>query len=213
MGQTPSGPVIVPPLEKADIVCEVFSQGVVHASHKLRHYLGFQDPHGTLHPTTETLTDIFLVDFITFCVEKSVEERIHTSKMTAQQAALFGVDWIWTLLGPDRSMRLQIAEIRLTDSYKERSRYEKLEEFCRLVGPDCLGLFMVFGSAEKPKDIRGILLESVSKEKKNGAPGERALKQYILDTDTFLPTRDLLDACISRRNGQRNIGKVYINFL
>ncbi|XP_077117510.1 rab15 effector protein [Ranitomeya variabilis] len=239
MGQTPSGPVIVPPLEKADIVCEVFSQGVVHASHKLRHYLGFQDPHGTLRPTTETLTDIFLVDFITFCVEKSVEERIRTSKMTAQQAALFGVDWIWTLLGPDRSVRLQIAvqalqmsdftddgrgdpdtvhlgalkEIQLTDSYKERSRYEKLEEFCRLVGPDCLGLFMVFGSAEKPKDIRGILLESVSKEKKNGAPGERALQQYILDTDTFLPTRDLLDACMSRRNGQRNIGKVYINFL
>ncbi|KAM4011695.1 rab15 effector protein [Anomaloglossus baeobatrachus] len=240
MGQTPSGPEIVSPPEKADIVCEVFSQGVVHATNKLQDYLGFEDPHGTLRPTMDTLTEVFLVDFITFCMEKGVEERISTSKMSAPQAAMLGVDWIWTLLGPDRSVRLQIAvqalqmsdltgggqgdpktphqlpdpihqgEIQLPD--KERSRYKKLEEFCRLVGPDCLGLFVVFGFPGKPKDVRGILLESVSKEE-TGAPGERALRQYILDTETFLPIQDLLDSCMSRRNNQRNLGKVCINFL
>lgn len=241
MGQTPSGPVIISQPEKADIVCEIFSQGVVHASHKLRDYLGFEDPYGNLRPSTDTLTEIFLVDFIKFCLEKGVEERIATSKMTKQQAVLFGVDWIWTLLGPDKSVRLQIAvqalqmsdfngdsrgdpeafhqgafkEVQLTDTfYKNRSLYEKLEEFCRLVGPDCLGLFMVYGIPGKPKDIRGILLDSVNKEnKKSGLPGEGALQQFILNTDTFLPTRDLLETCMSKRNGQRNIGKVYINFL
>ncbi|XP_072001118.1 rab15 effector protein [Engystomops pustulosus] len=241
MGQTPSGPVIITQTEKADIVCEIFSQGVVHASQRLRDYLGFEDPFGNLRPCTDTLTDIFLVNFITFCVEKGVSERIATSKMTKQQAVLFGVDWIWTLMGPDKSVRLQIAvqalqmgdfegggrgdpeafyhrafkEVQLTDTCrKSRSLYEKLEEFCRLVGPDCLGLFMVFGLPGKPKDIRGILLDSVNKEnKKNGQEGERALQQFILDTDNFLPTRDLLETCMSKRNGLRSIGKVYINFL
>ncbi|KAM3926032.1 rab15 effector protein [Leptodactylus fuscus] len=241
MGQTPSGPVIITQTEKVDIVCEIFSQAVVHASHKLKDYLGFEDPFGNLRPSTDTLTEVFLVNFINFCVEKGVEERITTSKMTKQQAILFGVDWIWTLIGPDKSVRLQIAvqalqmsdfdgdirkdpeafyqrafkEVQLTDTfYKNRSFYEKLEEFCRLVGHDCLGLFMVFGLPGKPKDIRGILLDSVNKEnKKNAIPGEQALQKFILDTDTFLPTRDLLETCMTRRNGQRNLGKVYINFL
>ncbi|XP_075061617.1 rab15 effector protein [Mixophyes fleayi] len=241
MGQAPSIPVIVTQTEKSDIVCEIFSQGVVHASQKLKDYLGFEDPHGSLRPSTDTLTEIFLVNFINFCVEKGVEERIETSTMTKQQAVLFGVDWIWTLFGPDKSVRLQMAvqavqmsdfngqgrndpdafnngpykEIQLTDVfYKNKSLYEKLEEFCRLVGSDCLGLFMVFGLPGKPKDIRGILLDSVSKEnKRNSLPGETALQQFILHTDNFLPTKEMLDTCLSKRNGQRNIGKVYINFL
>ncbi|XP_069807936.1 rab15 effector protein [Dendropsophus ebraccatus] len=241
MGQTPSAPVIISQPEKADIVCEIFSQGVVHASNRLKDYLGFEDPHGNLRPCTDTLTEIFLVNFITFCVEKGVEERIATSKMTKQQAVLFGVDWIWTLLGPDKSVRLQIAvqalqmsdfhgdgrgdpqafsqgpfkEVQLTDgSYKNGSPYEKLEEFCRLVGPDCLGFFMVFGLPGKPKDVRGILLDSVNREnKKSALPRERALQHFILNTDTFLPTRDMLDTCMAKRTGRHSIGKVYINFL
>ncbi|CAN2391892.1 receptor recycling [Pristimantis euphronides] len=239
MGQTPSGPVIPQP-EKVDIICEIFSQGVVHASDKLKDYLGFEDPHGNLRPSPDTLTEIFLVNFINFCIEKGVEERISTSKMTKQQAVLFGVDWIWTLMDPDKSVRLQIAvqalqmsnfevggrgdpetvhqgafkEIQLADSYKNRTLYEKLEEFCRLIGSDCLGLFMVFGLPGKPKDVRGILLDSVNKEnRKNALPGEGALQKFILETDNFLPTRDLLHMCMTKRNGQRSIGKVYINFL
>ncbi|XP_018431969.1 PREDICTED: rab15 effector protein [Nanorana parkeri] len=238
MGQT-STQIIVTQPDKSDIVCEIFSQGVVHASQKLKEYLGFEDPCGSFHPSTDTLTEIFLVNFITFCAEKGVEERIATSKMTKQQAILFGVDWIWTLLSPDKSVRLQIAvqslqmsdfnnegrgdtidngpckEIQLTDTfYKNKSPYEKLEEFCRLVGSDCLGLFIVFGLPGKPKDVRGILLDSVSREnKKNSVPPERALQQFILNTDNFLPTREMLDTCMSKRKGLRNIGKVYINFL
>ncbi|MEE6477493.1 hypothetical protein FKM82_011537 [Ascaphus truei] len=227
--------------EKADIICEIFSQGVVHAGQKLKEYLGFEDPHGTLRPSTDTLNEIFLVNFISFCIEKGVEERITTSKMTKQQSLLFGVDWLWTLLGPDKVVRLQIAvqalqmsvfninevssqstanlcsnkEILLADAlYKDKSRFEKLEEFCSLVGPDCMGLFIVFGLPGKPKDIRGVLLDCVNKEKKKSLmSGENALQQFILNTDSFLPAREMLENCLSRKNGQRNIGKVYINFL
>ncbi|OCT88006.1 rab15 effector protein [Xenopus laevis] len=229
------------PLDKSDIVCEIFSQAVVHASQKLKEYLGFEDPFGSFHPSTDTLNELFLVNFFNFCLEKGVEERIATNKMTKQQSALFGIDWIWTLSGPDKVVKLQIAvqafqilELDIKESNvqgkannvttmeipppvgssKDKSRFEKLEEFCRLVGSDCLGLFMVYGLPGKPKDIRGVLLDSVKRDiKKNSTLGEQALYQFIQSTDTFLPTRDLLDTCMTRKNGQLSIGKVYINFL
>ncbi|CAH2278382.1 rab15 effector [Pelobates cultripes] len=239
MGQNPSAPDVIIQHDKADIICEIFSQGVVHAAQKLKEYLGFEDPFGNLRPTADTLIEIFLVNFINFCVEKGVEERIATSKMTKQQSLLLGVDWIWTIFGSDKLVKLQIAvqalemsdfvmhgrrthsmtscthckEVQLTDtSYKDKSPSEKLEEFCGLVGTDCMGLFIVFGLPGKPKDIRGVLLDSVMKEKRK-ASGEQALEQFILSTDTFLPTREMLETCMSRKNGYKNIGKVYINFL
>lgn len=91
------------------VICEVFSQGVLHASQRLKDYLGFVDPQSKFQPATNTLSEIFLVNFISFCVGKGVEERIMTSKMTKQQSSLFGVDWIWTLCGSDKQIKLQIA--------------------------------------------------------------------------------------------------------
>lgn len=44
------------------------------------------------------------------------------------------------------------------------SRCEELAEFCRLVGRDCLGLFGMFGVPGKPKDIQGVLLDSIARE-------------------------------------------------
>ncbi|OCT86028.1 hypothetical protein XELAEV_18019722mg [Xenopus laevis] len=223
--------------DKSDIVCEIFSQAIVHASQKLKEYLGFEDPFGSFRPCTDTLNELFVVNFINFCLEKGVEERIATNKMTKQQSALFGIDWIWTLSGSDKVVKLQIAvqafqisELDIKESNiqgkatneipppigstKDKSRFEKLEEFCRLVGSDCLGLFMVYGLPGKPKDIRGVLLDSVKRDsKKNSILGKQAIYQFIQSTDTFLPTRDLLDTCMARKNGQLGIGKVYINFL
>nr|XP_020665706.1 rab15 effector protein [Pogona vitticeps] len=225
---------------KADIlvICDVFSQGVVHASQKLKEYLGFEDPQSKFYPATDTLNEIFLVNFISFCVEKGVEERITTSKMTKQQSLLFGVDWIWTLSGADKQIRLQIAvqslqmgdlpsggqpfeamgnnrEAMLADElFRNKSRFEKLEEFSTLVGHDCLGLFIIFGVPGKPKDIRGVLLESIQKEKrKNLSSGENTLQQFVLTTDSFLSTKEMLENCLTKKNGLREVGKVYINFL
>ncbi|KAG8438590.1 hypothetical protein GDO86_004958 [Hymenochirus boettgeri] len=231
MGQkTSSLGITVQQPDKADIVCEIFSQAVVYASQKLKEYLGFDDPSGTFHPSTETLNEIFLVNFIGYCIEKGVEERIVTNKTSQQQSLLFGTDWIWTLYGSDKLVKLQIAVQTLQMSelnvntenmkeeseapggtHKDKSRFKKLEEFCNQVGPDCLGLFIIYGLPGKPKDIRGVLLDSVKDT--NTSPGECALGEFILNTDTFLPTRDMLDTCLSKKNGQRNIGKVYINFL
>ncbi|XP_042323096.1 rab15 effector protein [Sceloporus undulatus] len=223
---------------KADIlvICDVFSQGVVYASQKLKEYLGFEDPQSKFHPSTDTLNEIFLVNFISFCVEKGVEERITTSKMTKQQSLLFGVNWVWTLSGADKQVRLQIAvqslqmadlpngcvevigrdrEAMLADElFRNKTQFEKLEEFCTLVGRDCLGLFIIFGVPGKPKDIRGVLLESIKKEKRKSLlSGEDMLREFVLTTDSFLPTRELLEHCLAKKNGLKEVGKVYINFL
>ncbi|NXG67377.1 REP15 protein, partial [Hemiprocne comata] len=222
------------------VICEVFSQGVVHASQRLKDYLGFVDPQSKFQPATNTLSEIFLVNFISFCVEKGVEERIMTSKMTKQQSSLFGVDWIWTLSGDDKQIKLQIAvqalqlaellrseggpmevvedccrEAVLADErFQNRNKFEKLAEFCRLVGQDCLGLFIVFGVPGKPKDIRGVMLDSIAKEKQKCCLlGRNALRQFVTSTDSFLPARDMLEIFLSAENELKEVGNVYINFL
>ncbi|NWQ96153.1 REP15 protein, partial [Burhinus bistriatus] len=222
------------------VICEVFSQGVVYASQRLKDYLGFVDPQSKFQPATNTLSEIFLVNFISFCVEKGVEERITTSKMTKQQSSLFGVDWIWTLSGADKQIKLQIAvqalqlaelfrsegspaeavedccrEATLADEhFQNRSRFEKLAEFCRLVGQDCLGLFIMFGVPGKPKDIRGVMLDSIAKEEQKCClSGRNALRQFVTSTDSFLPTKDMLEICLGTKNGLKEVGNVYINSL
>ncbi|NWI85540.1 REP15 protein, partial [Pitta sordida] len=223
------------------VICEAFSQGVLHASERLKDYLGFVDPQSKFQPATNTLSEIFLVNFIRFCVEKGVEERIVTSKMTKQQSSIFGVDWVWTLSGADKQIKLQIAvqalqlaelfhgecgpteveeedccrEATMADEcFQNMSRFEKLAEFCRLVGRDCLGLFVMFGVPGKPKDIRGVLLDSIAKEEqKCRLSGRNALRQFVTSTDRSLPTKDMLENCLSTKNGLKEVGNVYINFV
>ncbi|XP_029455971.1 rab15 effector protein [Rhinatrema bivittatum] len=232
MGQSKSQQPSVPDHE-GDIICEVYGQAAVQAAQGLKEYLGFEDPLGKLRPGTDTLNEIFLFHFITFCLGKGVEERITTSKLSKQQSLLLGVDWLWTLMGPEQQVKLQIAvqalqmdhlaagygeepagggyEVALADKlYRCKSRYEKLEEFCALVGRDCLGLFLVFGVPGKPKVVRGILLSSVRREKnQRRLSGEEALQQLVLGADGFLLARDMLENGLRQQDG----GRVYINFL
>ncbi|NXM23903.1 REP15 protein, partial [Oxyruncus cristatus] len=225
------------------LICEVFSQGVLRASQRLKDYLGFVDPQSKFQPATNTLSEIFLVNFISFCVEKGAEELIVTSKMTRQQSCLFGVDWIWTLSGADKQIKLQIAvqalqlaelsrgeggpaeeeeeeedgcrEAALADEcFQNMSRFGKLAEFCRLVGRDCLGLFVVFGVPGKPKDIRGVLLDSLAREEqKCRLSGRNALRRFVTGTDGALPAKDMLENCLGTSSGLRDVGNVYINFV
>ncbi|KFW75346.1 Rab15 effector protein, partial [Manacus vitellinus] len=185
-------------------------------------------------PATNTLSEIFLVNFIS--LEKGAEELIVTSKMTRQQSCLFGVDWIWTLSGADKQIKLQIAvhalqlaelfcaegglaeeeedccrEAALADEcFQNMSRFGKLAEFCRLVGQDCLGLFVAFGVPGKPTDIRGVLLDSIAREEqKCRLWGRNALRQFV----TTLPTKDMLENCLGTNSGLREVGNVYTNFV
>ncbi|XP_037703978.1 rab15 effector protein [Choloepus didactylus] len=236
MGQKASQQLTLNDSKEVLRVCEVFSGAVAHAAQKLTEYLGFEDPLSKLCPAPNTLNEIFLIHFITFCQEKGVEEWLTTTKMTEHQALLFGADWVWTFWGSDKQIRLQLAvqtlqmsslplveskpcEIsnlgsRVEESSTEKSRFDKLEEFCELIGEDCLGLFIIFGVPGKPKDIRGVVLDSVKSETtKNHLPGGKAVTRFVLETEHCVSVKELLGNCLSKKDGLREVGRVYVNIL
>ncbi|XP_060050557.1 rab15 effector protein isoform X2 [Erinaceus europaeus] len=180
MGQSPSQPLEVKENREVVSLCEAVGGAIVHAAQKLKEYLGFEDPLSNLRAAPNTLNEIFLIHFVTLCQEKGVEEWFTTTKMTKHQASLFGADWIWTFWASDKRIKfqlavqtLQLSSLPLVESkpcdpgsmakevFRRRSRFDKLEKFCSLIGEDCLGLFIVFGVPGKPKDIRGVVLDSV----------------------------------------------------
>ncbi|XP_054447280.1 rab15 effector protein [Pteronotus mesoamericanus] len=235
MGQKPSQPLALNDSKEALRVCEVVSGAIAHAAEKLKEYLGFEDALSNLCPAPSTLNEIFLIHFVTFCQEKGVDGWLTTTKMTKHQALLFGVDWIWTFWGSDKQIRLQLAvqtlrmsslppveskpcELSNPESRAEessgKSRFDKLEEFCNLIGEDCLGLFIIFGVPGKPKDIRGVVLDSVKSEMARGhLPGRKAVAQFVQETEDCVSIRELLGNCLSKKDGPREVGKVYISIL
>lgn len=230
MGQKTSQQVASKDSQEVLIMCEVVSAAISHAAQKLKEYVGFKYPLSRLCLAASSLTEIFLVHFISFCQERGTDEWLTTTKMTRHQAWLFGADWIWTFWGPDKQIRLQVAvqtmrmaslplmdpnscESRGEESWK-KGRFDKLEEFCNLVGEDCLGLFIIFGVPGEPKAIRGVVLESV----RNGMvesqlPGRKAVEQFVLETEDCVSIKELLGSCLSKRNGLSDLGKVYIHIL
>ncbi|XP_027700137.1 rab15 effector protein [Vombatus ursinus] len=224
--------------DKPDLfaVCDIFSRAVVYAAQKLKDYLGFEDPQSKLSPDSNTLNEIFLIHFISFCHENGMDKKITTNKMTKNQAMLFGADWIWTFWGSHKEILFQLAvqTLQMSTALHNESnpcdllgkeavldvcstgenRFEKMEEFCNLIGEDCLGLLIIFGVPGKPKDIRGVLLDSIKNEEiQNSLSGLKAVKHFILNTKNCLSTKELLENYLCKSDRLNELGKVYINFL
>nr|XP_033773909.1 rab15 effector protein-like [Geotrypetes seraphini]XP_033773910.1 rab15 effector protein-like [Geotrypetes seraphini]XP_033773911.1 rab15 effector protein-like [Geotrypetes seraphini] len=224
---------------KPDVVCEIFTQTLLHAAEKVKGYLGFQDPQQKLYVSTRTLNEVFLMSFINFCKEKGVEDRISTSKMTKQQEVLLGVDWIWTLTGGDKQTLFQIAvqTVQLGDTYQIRemdhdpyerimersitdlegnnkSRYEKLQDFCTSIGTTCTGLVIVYGVQERNREIRGVLVNHLLhfKDKKLHMK-EEIMLQYLKTTDFFITVKEMMENYICNGKKSNSAEQVYIHFL
>lgn len=231
MGQVPSQPLVVKDSKEVVSLCEVVGGAVIHAARKLEEYLGFEDPLSNLRAAPSTLNEIFLIHFVTLCRKKGVEGWFTTTKMTKHQASLFGADWIWTFWASDKQIRFQLAVQTLQlssfplvetkpcqlpnpgattkEACRRRSRFSKLENFCRMIGEDCLGLFIIFGVPGKPKDIRGVVLDSVKGE----TGKEEALVRFVLETEDCVSIQELLGNCLSKKDGLREVGKAYISIL
>lgn len=98
--------------------------------------------------------------------------------------------------------------------FQNRSGFERLVEFCHSVGRDCLGSFIMFRVPGKPKAIRGVMLDGIAKEEQKCCLlGRDALRQFVTSTDSFLRTKDMLENCLCAKNGPKEVGNVYINFL
>ena len=232
MGQKPSQQLAPKDKEVLD-VCEVVSGAIIHAAQKLKAYLGFEDTLSNLCPAPNTLNEIFLIHFVTFCQEKGADKWLTTTKMTTHQAFMFGADWVWTFWGSDKQIQLQLAvqtlqmaslppvesdpsnpDSKAEESSSKTSRFDKLEEFCNLIGEDCVGLCIIFGVPGNPKDIRGVVLDSVKRETMKGhLPGGTAVARFILETEDCISIRELLGNCLSKKDWLREVGKVYISIL
>ncbi|XP_078500238.1 rab15 effector protein-like [Lissotriton helveticus] len=224
---------------KPDVVCEVFTQALIHASEQVKAYLGFKDPEQKLRVSTRTLNEIFLMSFIQYCQEKGMEDRITTSRMTKQQEVLLGVDWVWTLTGGSTNTHFQIAvqTVQLCQAYRptemdedpyerilesaitrledaSRTRYEKLLDFCSSIGLNCTGLVIVFGVQEKPKEIRGVLSKQLGQFKEKDAHvTDELLLEYLKSTDNFITVNEMIANYLCNGKKANNGERVYINFL
>ncbi|XP_006895153.1 PREDICTED: rab15 effector protein [Elephantulus edwardii] len=233
MGQKTSQPLTLEDSQEVLSMPTAFSGAIVYAAQKLEEYLAFEDTLSKLCPAPNTLNEIFLIHFITFCKGKGIDEWITTTKMTKHQASLFGADWIWTFWDSEKQIKLQLAvqtlrissfppveskpydpahpELRVEEFFKKRSRFDKLIEFCNLIGKDCLGLFLVFGVPGEPTDIRGVALDSVKSEVvRNRLPGGKAVARFVLETQECISVRELIGNCLSKSDGLREVGKAYI---
>ncbi|MBN3289442.1 REP15 protein, partial [Polypterus senegalus] len=230
---------LLQPDDKLDTVFEVFAQAVLHASDKLKDYLGFSDPEQKLHISTRTMSTVLLMNFIKFCKEKGVEECISTCIMSRQQELTMGVDWIWTLSGTTTNVRFQIAvqAIQLTgahqptemdeDPYEKRlersildldprqtTRLEKLLDFCSSIGGNCLGLCIVYGVPGRPRDIRGVLTKHLGATTEKGASlTEATVLHYLENTESFISTKEMIEKHLYRQRGAVDNQPVYIQFL
>lgn len=240
MGQSQTIP-LQPPDEKLDVVFEVFAQAVLHASQKLKQYLGFVDPQQYLRVSTCTLNAVFLIHFISFCKEKGVDGCISTCAMTRQQEMLMGVSWIWTLTCSSRISEFQIAvrsvqtsgtyrvtetdedpyqkrlEQSISDLDRNKSCFDKLFDFSSSIGVNCMSLCIVYGLPGKPREIRGVLSKDLLRFKagESGSFTEEMLLRYLRSADTFITTTEMIQNHLwkqSRSSDSEHV-YVYINFL
>lgn len=92
-------------------------------------------------------------------------------------------------------------EAALADEcFQNRIRFEKPVEFCCLVGRDCLGLFIMFCMPGKPKDIRGVMLDTIAKEEQNyRLSGRDALWQFVTMLTASCPQKTCWKAALAQK--------------
>lgn len=84
-----------------------------------------------------------------------------------------------------------------------------VDEFCNLIGEDCLSLFIIFGVPGKPEDLRGVVLDSVKSEPvKDSPPGGKAVARVVLETEDCVSIRELVGNCMSKKRRAERGGQV-----
>ncbi|XP_035251839.1 rab15 effector protein [Anguilla anguilla] len=163
----------------------LFGACVLLAANRTKEYLLFQDPENKFVPGAGTLNEIFLMTYVTRSVQLQITEAFNCTAMTKEQKILLGADWVWAVLeAPSKNPTIQVAVQVLhpadvadagegegappKESYTEamemahmesadKTKAERLIEFCSSVGPDCYALFLFFGRRGDPGNIYGVL--------------------------------------------------------
>ncbi|KAI9523149.1 hypothetical protein NQZ68_030193 [Dissostichus eleginoides] len=143
----------------------------------------FKDPEDKFQASSEVLTQVFLMTYISQSVSLNMTDRFNCTAMTPEQRILLGPDWVWAMLEkPTKNPRIQIAVqvLHLPDreaaeesnipqeactesiqiAQKESSNkttYERMVDFCTSIGKDCYALFLFLGKKNDKGNIYGVL--------------------------------------------------------
>ncbi|TRY85728.1 hypothetical protein DNTS_013257 [Danionella cerebrum] len=161
----------------------LFGDCIRAASSRTQEYLLFRDPENKFHPESSTLCEIFLMTFIQRSEQLNLSEGVTCTAMTPEQKVLLGADWVWAILDHhSRNPKIQIAIQVLhlprrtgdnrgglsVDVYRdimrlagidgeEKTRTERMVDFCSSVSRDCYALFLLFGRQTDEGNIYGLL--------------------------------------------------------
>ncbi|XP_026802228.1 rab15 effector protein [Pangasianodon hypophthalmus] len=154
--------------------CSLFSDCVHVATSRTCEYLHFTDPDKKFQPSSAALREIFLMTYIQRSFQLNLANTFSCTVMTQGQRFLLGTDWVWAVLDtPSKNPRIQIAVqvLHLAENTQEnfeehsimemesfqRTRAERLVEFCAGIGRSCFALFLFFGRKNDPGSICGLL--------------------------------------------------------
>lgn len=216
-----------PPTVKPNDFIPLFNDCVSVAAARTLEYLTFKDPENKFSPSPETLTQIFLMTYISETVVFSLTDTFNCTVMTPGQKLLLGADWVWAVLDkPTKNPRIQIAVqvLHLPDREKNHSPvkaeetfgdtleltqmatgnkniYEKMVDFCASIGKDCYALFLFMGRKNDKDNIYGVLSNNFHAAIAKCNKIDRALIENFFKGSRYLHTpTGMMQAITSKRN-------------
>ncbi|XP_077567031.1 rab15 effector protein [Stigmatopora nigra] len=217
-----------PPPSKPNDFIPLFSDCITAASSQTQEYLLFKDPEDKFHPSSEALTQIFLMTYISQSVNLNLTDIFNCTVMTPEQRILLGADWVWAVLEkPTKNPRVQIAVqvIHLSDKEggeecvspqetcsetvqmaqretSDKNIYERMVGFCTSVGKDCYALFLFLGRKNDKGNIYGVLSNNFEAAVGKCHRIDRALLENFFKGSRYLHTPSgMMQAIISKSEG------------
>lgn len=216
-----------PPKAKPNDFIPLFNDCVSVAAARTQEYLTFKDPENKFRPSPETLSEIFLMTYISEMVILSLTDTFNCTVMTPGQKMLLGVDWVWAVLEkPTKNPRIQIAvqvlhlperdgnqshskpEEACEESMElaqmeanNKSMCEKMVDFCASIGKDCYALFLFMGRKNDKDNIYGVLSNNFHVAIGKCDKIDRALIENFFKGSRYLHTpTGMMQAIVSKRN-------------
>ncbi|MBN3305332.1 REP15 protein, partial [Amia calva] len=202
-----------------------FSDSVKHASNRTREYLLFKDPENKFHPSDTVLNEIFLMTYISRSVHHQLTETFNCTMMTKKQEILLGADWVWAVIDkPSKNPKMQIAvqvfhlseeegeapkrdhvemlseamEMAKMES-ADKTKPEKMIEFCSSIGKDCYALFLFFGRKNDPANIYGVLSNNFQAAFGKGAKIDQAfIENFFKGSKNFITPAKMLQTIVNK---------------
>ncbi|KAK5928684.1 hypothetical protein CgunFtcFv8_013731 [Champsocephalus gunnari] len=217
-----------PLITKTNDFIPLFNDCISAAASRTREYLLFKDPEDKFQASSEVLTQVFLMTYISQSVSLNMTDRFNCTAMTPEQRILLGPDWVWAMLEkPTKNPRIQIAVqvLHLPDreaaeennipqeactesiqiAQKESSNkttYERLVDFCTSIGKDCYALFLFLGKKNDKGNIYGVLSNNFEAAIGKCNKIDRAFIENFFKGSRYLHTPPgMMQAIVTKKEG------------